>query len=130
VFLYWSTFQLTGVRTQIDATARIAGATGGSLVDLRSDRTSTAGRCIVCSNVDLASPPAGVTFLVEIPAGLDNAVPANVRTFINSQLGITVPTGLTWRQLFRRLMTIDGQGRWGTLSEAIRFWTVDETIDV
>lgn len=85
------------------------------MVDLRTDCTKIAGRCLVGSSASIPAPPAGVVFLLDTDTGMDTALPANVRTFINTQLGINVPAGLTWRTLLHRLFHIDGQGRWGTL---------------
>lgn len=126
-WIYWSDF--TSVQTfppphapSIVATALNAappGATGG-IADLRQDNTSAVGHCIVGLSLQIPSPPAGVTFLFNSDTDLDKNVPANVRTFINNQLGINVPAGLTWRRLLNRLFTIDGDTRWGNIVGQLR----------
>lgn len=118
MLVYWSDF--VGAGTTLNPLRDRAGVgSHGGILDLRADPTSLTGRCLVGSSVPLPTP-TGVTFLLDTSTDLGSPLPANVRTFINSQLGITVPTGLTWLRLFRRLFTIDGAGRWGTLIGSLR----------
>lgn len=118
--LYLSTFSLVTAHGSqvIQPTVAASLPPGWSAVDFRTKgagETSTAGRCLVGSTTFLASPPAGVTFLLDTATDLDTAIPNGMVTAINNFLGISIPNGTTWRQAFRRLFRSDGAGKWGTI---------------
>lgn len=117
MFLYWSTFTDIGTpgSPHFRPTAMIALPPGCGTVDLRADATQVSGHCLVGSPSNLASPPAGVTLLLNTATDLDIAIPTGIRTTVNTALGITIPNGTTWRQGFRRLFRSDGVGKWGTI---------------
>lgn len=122
MFLYWSTFELAGPAgsRRIRPTIASAITTGGWVAkDFRDgdnpSQVSTAGHCLVATSAAVGVLPAGVTFLLNTATDLDTAVPANVRTFLNNNLAVTVPAGLVWRELFRRLFRVLGTGRWGVM---------------
>lgn len=124
--LYWSDFLGTGTRRDPfrPAVSDLVVAAGGkwAAVDLRNvaNQTSVAGRCLVGSTVTV-TPVLPARFLLDTATDLDVLVPDATVNFVNTQLGLSVPTQTyTWRQFFRRLFAADGQGRWGVIVGDLR----------
>jgi hypothetical protein len=109
---YLSTF--TGAGTREDPKVPL-GATGTwAVVDL-SPAGQGEGRCLLYTDtaLTLSGLLASVVFLANSP---DDAIPNGVRTAINNRLGTSIPTGMSFRTLVRRLLTTEtGAGRWGRI---------------
>ncbi len=98
--------------------ADAAEAAGGrwAMVDMRANPTQAAvGRALVWTSVVLSPVPTGVNL---IAAGPDDTLSSPVRNAISTALGVSLPTGMTFRQAMRRLLTseakLDGT-RWAPL---------------
>lgn len=123
MFLYRSTFTLvvspTG-RQSIQPTVASAITAGGWVAkDLRDNtdaaHVATAGNCLVGTPVAVVSPPAGVTFLLNTATDMNTVVPSAIVTALNNALAVTIPQGVLWKELLRRLLRVLGSGRWGLL---------------
>lgn len=84
-------------------------------IDLRADSTRVTGWAFVWTAVALSPLPTGVLL---VAAGPDAPLAAGVRSAIKVQLGVTLATGLTFRQALRQFLTsesrLDGT-RWAPL---------------
>ena len=85
-------------------------------IDLRPDCTVQSGWSLVWTSVAPNPMPSGV---VLIAAGPDSRLSNPTRNQINSQLGLSLPSGATLREAVRQIMTTEatgnGNGKWNRL---------------
>lgn len=78
------------------------------VAEMRTDDTTPTGRCIIWTESNLPSTPSGVRL---VATGPDGVLSAAVRTWASSNLGVTIPAGMTLRTAIRRLRTSDAAAR-------------------
>ena len=84
-------------------------------IDLRADATGQAGWAFVWTSGVLTPLPTGV---ILVSAGPDDVLQSAVRNAIKNELGVTLTSGVTFRQALRQFLTsearLDGT-RWAPL---------------
>lgn len=113
---YVSSWGGSGTRADPYRPVAVAGVADWSCIDLRPDVTVLAGYALVWTAASLPSIPSGVWLLADGP---DSVLSTQVRNRISTLMGVSLPTGVTFREACRLLMTVEAtgptNGRWKRL---------------
>jgi hypothetical protein len=100
-----------------NASANVVTDTAWSCIDLRGDATQASGWCLFWSEQPLTSVPGGVIHVVDSE---DDALTVQEINWINTNLGVPLANGTTFKEAVRAIM-LDGDfndpGRWNPLTK-------------